>query len=140
MTLQLQDQSSVDLTATIDDDHLSLTFEEPLSYDGNSIFHTLDELTQAELTIGDFSHGGQDYAVHAWEIVSEDGALSEPWSRSGGRVRSGPRASMNARVLLIAAPEGLVPEPETAEAPPPPTTSTTVLTVKVRKKGAMPGD
>lgn len=139
MTINLQDKASVDLTGSIEGE-LELAFDgSPLSEEDYSINHELRSLTAASLTAADFLHGDVQYRLHAWEVLS-DGALSRPWDRSGSCVTSGLRDDMNTHVLFIAAPDGINPEPTSAQGPPPPGTSQTVLKVKVRKQGSMPGD
>jgi hypothetical protein len=142
MTLNLKDKQSVDLAASIDETdsrRLDLAHGSVrLSAKGNSIYHDLQEITQAALTVGDFQHGSTTYRVHAWEVLSET-QFSAPWERGDGGVTSGLREAMNTDVLFIAAPQDMVPTPGSANGPPAPGTSKTVLTVKVQKQGSMPG-
>lgn len=140
MTINLQDKASVELTGAIGTSELELAFDgTPLSEEDYSINHELRTLTAASLTAADFVHGSVQYRVHAWEVRS-GGALSQAWDRSGSLVTSGPRDDINTDVLFIAAPDGVNPEPTSAEGPPPPGTSKTILKVKVHKQGSMPGD
>lgn len=140
MTINLLDKVSVDQTASIGANGLELAYDgTPLSQEDYTINHELDRLDEASLTAADFVQNTVRYQVHAWEVLV-GGALSRPWSRLGSCVTSGPRSDMNADVLFIAAPEGVTPEPRSADGPPPAGTSQTVLKVKVRKQGSMPGD
>jgi hypothetical protein len=139
MILDLTDKETVALTASLGPDGLVLAYDgTPLSLYDYIIFNELVLLTAASITVVDFTQNQVPYRMHAWEIVSS--VPLHRWSRPGNYVSSGPRTELNADVLFIAAPDGVTPEPTSSQGPPPPGTSQTVLKVKVRKQGAMPGD
>jgi hypothetical protein len=139
MILDLTDKETVELTASFDTNGLVLAYSgTPLSWYDHIIFNELVLLTATSITVADFMQDQVQYRVHAWELVSS--VPRHRWSRPGNHVSSGPRTELNTEVLFIAAPEGVTPEPTSSQGPPPPGTSQTVLKVKVRKQGSMPGD
>src|SRR5262245_29168075 len=135
MILNLTDKESIELTAKLGPDGLVLAYDGvPLSDYDHIIMNELVLVSAAALTVADLMHDGILRRMYAWEIIGE-GAW-RPWPRSSGGITSGPRTELNADVVFIAAPEGVEPQPTSAQGPPPAGTSQTVLKVKVRKQGA----
>ena len=139
MTLNIFNSSPVDLTGTLTSTAALdvLHGSTSLSSNNSSLFVELDTLTNAEVTVADFTHNSTVHQVYAWDVLAT-GGLS-PWHRVSTGSRSGTRASMDADVLLIAVPDGVqVPTPTSPTGAPAPGTTQSTVKIKIQPQGGMP--
>lgn len=139
MTLNIFNTSPVDLTGTLTStaalDVLHGTTS--LGANNSSLFVELDTLTNAEVTVADFTHNSTVHQVYAWDVLVSGGLSA--WSRGSGASRSGARTAMDADVLLIAVPSGVtVPTPTSPSGPPAPGTTQSTVKIKIQPQGDMP--
>jgi hypothetical protein len=143
MTLSITNVHPVNLTCTISSSGaLELHHgAHALGHHGNSLFNELPRAgahEQAEVTIADFTHGGETHQVHAWEATTAGGV--QKWTRRGAASSSGAHRSYGAVDVLVVAvpPEVEVPEPTSTNGPPAPGTTQSTIRIKTRPQGSLP--
>lgn len=141
MTLNLFDTSPVNLDGHITStSQLNLVHGDfVLSGDNDKLLNELRALASAEIVVLDVRVGTIFHEAHAWE-VQPDGSLLK-WARatSGGSSVSGPRASMDADVIVVAVPPDVaVPEQPPQAGPPAPGTTQKKIRVKIGQLGSLP--
>jgi hypothetical protein len=144
MTLSITNVHPVNLTCTISSSGaLELHHgAHALGHHGNSLFNELPRAgahEQAEVTIADFTHGGETHQVHAWEATTAGGV--QKWTRRGAASSSGAHRSYGRGRTSSSSPSrrrlrSLSPPPPTARPPLAPPTST--IRIKTRPQGSLP--
>jgi hypothetical protein len=124
------------ITATAD---LDLAYDSDLlSEYGDQLLNELNRLEEAEVVTPDISVSGTTHQLHVWEIDDADGSLSK-WSRGTSDSVSGLREAMDAEIVVVAVPPGvLVPTQPAPAGPPAPGTKQKKIRVKIIKQGGLP--